>query len=820
MIIQRNFLSAALLFIAVGFAGAQETISKPAGLEVKAVGDHSAHVFEGSDPVQFEIGEKGTGGWTWWVQDWLGAEVAQGHLDAKETRLTVPISDPGYYVLSLQKGGSDAGTVLTVPFARLSALSGKRPDSAFALDTAQSLLLEPDYKRNPFQPDHAAAVVAELAGLSGVGEVRDRVTWSGGSGIYQWGGFEQDVRLMHERGIRTMGLISNCPLELKGRFRSVPEDLAGLYQFARCLAGHFKPFSPDWEFCNEPDLESCQDPAWDYAAAFKAASLGFKAGDYQCRVLPGSISVRPPSRFSLVALNNGLTEYADAVNWHFYSQGGSVTGPAQDNRRLADSFHPGMPLWITEFGSALTDDFGRGNPLVAGSRNREHDPSQEILQAQILVTGLVSAQAAGVGKTFYFVLPPYNEREGWKVWGLLRWDWTVKPAYVALANMVRQLGSFRYLGVIPSDPGVQAHLYENPVDQRQTVVFWSATGGRISVPGTFSRARLVDMMGQESSVSGAVSGSTVLPASPSPQYLTGCQGLLAATPGPTLEGSKPSALAPSPFIMTVVCPPQVEIVNRAAIDFSTPETSLLLRIWNISERDREAVVENRSTDLQIDGCPGRVMVPSFGKKEISLKIRRTPGPAKMVFQATGDSGEAISRLEVPLRPKADDLEHLSARSLPVELPQRWKISSAGKTVLQSEPAEQAIYISTQFPPKMDHWVYPHFNLQFPGESLAKSIGIQFEIRALHSEKSDVRKWKANVVLGTRNAQGKGAWYSVPYQLSEEWKKITVLWEEDAPPGMDPAQIEHLQIGCNPADDECSYWVRHLRVLVAPGEGSP
>ena len=78
----------------------------------------------------------------------------------------------------------------------------------------------------------------------------------------------------------------------------------------------------------------------------------------------------------------------------------------------------------------------------------------------------------GPRKDFLFSLHPVNERDRTKAWGLLRWDYSAKPAYVALANLTWQLEGARYVGALNPAEGVRGFLYQMP-DGSQTLVFWS-----------------------------------------------------------------------------------------------------------------------------------------------------------------------------------------------------------------------------------------------------------------------------------------------------------------------------------------------------------
>ena len=72
------------------------------------------------------------------------------------------------------------------------------------------------------------------------------------------------------------------------------------------------------------------------------------------------------------------------------------------------------------------------------------------------------------------MLLPNNESAGKKVWGQLRHDYTVKPGYVALATLIKQLGDATMIGEMKMSEGIRGFLYRQP-NGSQTVVLWAVS---------------------------------------------------------------------------------------------------------------------------------------------------------------------------------------------------------------------------------------------------------------------------------------------------------------------------------------------------------
>lgn len=84
--------------------------------------------------------------------------------------------------------------------------------------------------------------------------------------------------------------------------------------FAQELSRTFKDKVRIWEFWNEQDIGFALDGAWDYAAAMKAAYLGFKAGNPDTLVASGGLSKTDLINYSHVMMQNGLKDYFDIFN--------------------------------------------------------------------------------------------------------------------------------------------------------------------------------------------------------------------------------------------------------------------------------------------------------------------------------------------------------------------------------------------------------------------------------------------------------------------------------------------------------------------------
>lgn len=146
---------------------------------------------------------------------------------------------------------------------------------------------------------------------------------------------------------------------------------------------------------------------------------------------------------------------------------------------------------------------------------------------------------------------------------------------------------------------------------------------------------------------------------------------------------------------------------------------------------------------------------------------------------------------------------LTARTLGWANVDRWQVNSSGKMNIAADPRQRAVRVHVTFPPGVDHWIYPYLRLHRPAESLAKSVGLTFQVKS-----GPITAGFNDSVLMAVTAKHS---YFFPYRLSEHWRTVSIVWSVDAPPGFAPAQVRLLRIGCNPRQNDFTYWVRRLKV---------
>ena len=760
----------------------------------------------------------------WTLKNWKDETVRKGEW-TQPGPLALDALPNGYYKLELADNeteeftGFRSFTVVPDPAKRT-----VNPDMFFAMDSAQSWLARPNAK-NPRQPENAYEVVSEVARRAGLAQVRERLSWNGAEpapGKFNWAQYKTNADLLAARGLKISGMYHDAPKWAKTNTERLPGDLLATYNFAKKLTEVFKGQMTVWEFWNEQDIGFAPEGAWDYAAAMKAASLGFKAGDPELPVAIGGYANTALPAYADVVMENGVGDYFDIFNIHTYAV-------IKDFPHLLKGIRAHMerhgiadrPIWFTENGSRM-EGSGRQESYMPGIRM--HSPDQEMLLAEYIPKMMIAMQFLGVARDFFFVLPPYNEGGGAKDWGLMRRDFTVKPGFAAFATLTDKLGNAVPAGEVDLGKGLKGYLYRQK-DGSDTLVYWSVSpldneGERpnLSTEDRLERAfplpkqkgvlRGVDLFGTPFETDG-----TKVTATRFPSFLDGVTGVKVSVP---FEMPK-TAGAPEnlEFDKTIVFRTElsddfVQSAGKDCVDIKNDDAKFKLQVWNLSDKPKTGVVS--VTGGKTSGLPESVTVPAFGKTELELGF--TPKFSKTDFKgalrATGVFG---GRKATPLVIPVQSLKAMADSGRKVEMPQmvdpaNWRKNASGAMTITYDAAEKAISFHTQFPPNVDRWTYPEYVLQLPQESLKGALGIGFAVKV--SKASAVKQMLVMAVTGKQQEGGSSVNLQVKNPV-EQWEERFVQF----PAGFDPGKVEQLRIGINALADDVTVQLRDIRIIYAP-----
>ena len=749
--------------------------------------------------------------------------------DGKGT-LRLPGLPRGYYMLELQgEGGITFSGVRSFAVVADPAKRKRNPDSFFALDSAQSWLARAN-GRNSCHPQDGFELVSEIARRSGAAMIRERMSWSETEpqpGQYRWNQYKTNADLLQKRDIPILGMYHNAPPWAKSAtmVAALPRDLAGTYNYAKTLAEEFRNQMGVWEFWNEPDIYYTVEGAWDYASALKAAYLGYKAGNPDLPVALGGIAKTVLTPYCDTLMANAAGEYFDIFSIHSYNQLVDYPGLSRNifaflkRYRLDD-----RRAWMTENGCRAE---GAGRLESYMKDLKEHTPEQELLVAEFLPKAMIQLQFDGFDRDFFFVLPPYSEEGGRKVWGLMRLDYTIKPALAAFANLAANLENAELEGEInPGAPEVRAFLYRQP-DNTRTLVYWSKS--------ELDTDPLVDELKRdgekpqnftlpvpETSYTGcnifgtpfkirAGNGRLALTATRMPAFLNGLPELPVAQPalrpGPRRNANE------SAFNRTIVF--RTELTNdftlsidRESADICREHVFLKLAVWNLSDREQTGNVT--ITGGKVIGLPAECAIPAFSAVEYLLKF--TPeinSERKGEFRVTGSfERKPATPLVIPLTRYNNLDKVVRSRDLPGMLvASNWRENSSGKMDITFDEKAKAIRFTTRFAPTVnDRWSYPEYILHLPDETLAKAIGLSFEAKAIPPY--GIRQMLVMAVPGVEKEVGT-AYFLKAANPGAEWETRTVSFGQHQ---FDPADIRMLRFGLNTTQQKTTFLIRNIKVL--------
>ena len=791
-------------------------------------------------------------------------------------------SPPSERGVAQSAGGSTPCSVSAAPLATLavvtplvarhsSPVTGEAGASSFAIDTAITWISRPGSFLCPWNGGDTERTVADLVHLCGFRHVRDRLLWRTAQpspdAPPDFSLNLATAALAKERGAAVSGMFHDAP-GWAGPSPKLPGDLGALNRFCAEAATAFGDSVEDWEFWNEPDIFFAPEPVWEYAAAMKAAYLGFKSARPDLPVLNGALCQMPgKTRYFEAFFASDTVPYFDVFNYHTYLPPAKYPEAFGKLRGLLREYGAeGKPVWVTEFGTNLEGHSDRDG-AIAGLK--AHSPEQELVHAEFYPKAQIALLMEGVERAYFFVFAAFNERNGRKDWGVLRRDGTVKPVFSALATAIRELDDARLLGALDAPEGLRAFLFERP-DGSQTVAFWAESpldtqtsnspsvepepdfgrewrltlpegsyGGTKtqednlapspqsspsspsnSEPSRPSRTlreeiyRLVDMCGMVSDVSPEADGSLVLHATRFPAYLSGLRGLAAAKGAETpvsdasSAGAEPSA--PAPIVLRPVLDHDDFAISRgktlAVMKGDTGRARI--EVWNFSGTARIGLVE--AVGASVTGLPAEPFAIAPGAcaafECVVAPEENLRHDSDLALRAVFD-GCATARAVVPVFFEKQFLA--TCERIPIESadPSLWKTnSSAAEQTIAFDEAEGAIrFDGVWHDDRTDRWLYPIRRLDLPSESPVGARRISFEVK---SEQDKVENDYRTCKLMLASDDGKTDIYLDYDPPTREWETRHV----DIPPDADLSAVTLLRIGANPQGTRLTLWVRNVRIL--------
>ncbi|MCP5518358.1 MAG: hypothetical protein H7A45_13975 [Verrucomicrobiales bacterium] len=442
---------------------------------------------------------------------------------------------------------------------------------------------------------------ARFAALAGVNWIRDRLRWRDlepARGRFAGEtSYDTAATIQHEEGLQVLQVFHDTPPWARdgGSGGEFAPDLRDVHRLGAALARRFKGRVQAWEPWNEANVATFGGHTVDQMCAWqKAAWLGFKAGDPGVIVGWNVTTTVPTEQQTAGLAANDTAPFYDTYNIHTYDWAHAYAGLWGPAREAAG----GKPIWITES--------DRGFKHLGNAPWNDLSRTGERLKAEYVTQSYAQSLFAGADRHFHFILGDYHEPSGVQ-FGLLRRDFTPRPAYLALAAVGRFLAGAECLGRWRPGPDITVVAFRGRPDGEScdVLVAWAekdvdwpqrgTTVADLRLPeGVVPRA-VFDFLGRPA--------AGISPLGSAPRFILLPAGLaervpleprpLPASVGPNRESTtRFSRPAPFPVVLQARLPAsrKVKVVDRPwsegyAYRFVPGETvEVPIRIYNFGDK--------------------------------------------------------------------------------------------------------------------------------------------------------------------------------------------------------------------------------------------
>ncbi|HAK93848.1 MAG TPA: hypothetical protein DCM87_02260 [Planctomycetes bacterium] len=602
-----------------------------------AAGETASNVFLEGEPVRIAWPKEApaSAATAWRVLDDGGAAVAEGAPSGPAARREPldagPLGIGWYRVEFLDERGGCAGWTTAAVLAKLKA--PVPDDSPVCLDAAIAWFA----RGNP----PAQERYARLAELAGVAWTRDRLSWRDiepGKGDFTKGPTTYDTAADAQaaHGLDVLQVFHDTPVWAAAVTKSTarfPHDLRDAYRFCKAMGARFAGRVRAWEPWNEANIESFGGHTAAEMCSFqKAAYLGIKAGDPAAIVGWNAYAGVPTPLHTKTVIANEAWPYFDTYNIHTYDRPDTYA----ENWAPAREAACGKPLWITESDRGMKYD--SPGPWYELPRHGE------ILKAHFMAQSYASSIFAGAARHFHFILGHYTEDWNKVQFGLLRLNFTPRPAYAALAAIGRFLAGARPLGRQRIAPDGLVYAFRAKPDgvEQDVLVAWAEkpvewpdrgkTSAAWALPAGVAPVAVYDYLGRSL---GAAAPTTLGSAPIFVLLPRGAAEKLALEVPPAAAALRPGE--PTPVVLQVDIPrdggKKIEVVPWAGEydHVVAVEKDIELRIFAYNFGPAAAsgtvAVEHAPAGWSLTPRTWSAKLDSLDRLQLDLRVRRPKGAA-------------------------------------------------------------------------------------------------------------------------------------------------------------------------------------------------
>ncbi len=412
--------------------------------------EHTGNIFLEGEKVDVAVPAELQGkAAAWRVVDDRLTTRGQGHV-RKQIAITLGTLPIGWYRIEFLDEGGDLLDFTTA--AVLAKLAAPIPqDSPVCLDVAISWLGSDKSDKHKFDIGKNGKLT-NLAALAGCNWLRDRLRWRemqpGAGEFSEPNKYDAMAEIQTRQGMKVLQTFHTTPSWARDASNKSRADLRHLYRFCEAMAKRFKGTVQAWEPWNEGNAGNFGGYAIDELCSLqKAAYLGFKAGDPELTVCWNPFGGSTSKHLADGVLGNETWPYYDVYSIHSYDWPHGFEKRWAEARRAA----VGRPIWVTEV--------DRGMKADPESEPGDYTHEDAVKKAQLISQEHARSLFSGATRHFHFILGDYMEGKHRVQFGLLRYDNTPRPSFVALAAVGRFLAGAKCLGRYEIADQADTHIY-------------------------------------------------------------------------------------------------------------------------------------------------------------------------------------------------------------------------------------------------------------------------------------------------------------------------------------------------------------------------
>ena len=274
---------------------------------------------------------------------------------------------------------------------------------------------------------------------AGVGIVRMDVSWAGAEkvpGQYDFSRYDTLVTRLGKNHMRLLFILDyGNPLYDTGLPPHSDSALVASARFCSALANRYKGKSIIWELWNEPNLQTFWRPepnAHQYVTWARAVTKAIRQTDPKACIIGPAVS-RIDLGFLQSVFKLGYLELVDGVSVHPYrspKRGPETAIPEYEMlRTLIEQFKPA----------------GKTVPIISGEWGYSTINTPPDLQGKYLVRQWLNNLSLGIPISIWYDWhddgqDPNNSEHHF---GTVAWNYSPKPAFLAMKTLIDELGGFR-----------------------------------------------------------------------------------------------------------------------------------------------------------------------------------------------------------------------------------------------------------------------------------------------------------------------------------------------------------------------------------------